>query len=132
MADTYKYKEYQESDAAKQAQAALQQQLANKPGEYQSQWQSSLNDAMNKILNREKFSYDLNGAALYQQYKDRYIQQGQMAMQDTMGQAAALTGGYGSTYAESAGAAAYGRWMDELGALAPEFYDRALSGYEAV
>ena len=126
---TYNYKEYQEGDAVKQAQAALQQQLANKPGEYQSQWQSSLDEAMKKILNREKFSYDLNGDALYQQYKDRYIQQGQMAMQDTMGQAAALTGGYGNSYAQGVGQQTYQGYLQGLNDKVPELYQLALDKY---
>ena len=126
---TYSYKEYQEGDAVKQAQAALQQQLANKPGEYQSQWQSSLDEAMKKILNREKFSYDLNGDALYQQYKDRYIQQGQMAMQDTMGQAAALTGGYGNSYAQGVGQQTYQGYLQGLNDKVPELYRLALDKY---
>lgn len=126
---TYNYKKYQEGDAVKQAQAALQQQLANKPGEYQSQWQSSLDEAMKKILNREKFSYDLNGDALYQQYKDRYVQQGQMAMQDTMGQAAALTGGYGNSYAQSVGQQTYQGYLQGLNDKVPELYQLALDRY---
>ena len=126
---TYSYKEYQEGDAVKQAQAALQQQLANKPGEYQSQWQRSLDEAMKKILNREKFSYDLNGDALYQQYKDRYIQQGQMAMQDTMGQAAALTGGYGNSYAQGVGQQTYQGYLQGLNDKVPELYRLALDKY---
>ena len=93
----FKYDAYQESDAVKQAQAMLQQQLSQKPGEYQSAWQSQLNAAIDKIMNREKFSYDLNADALYNQYKDQYINQGKMAMMDTMGQAAQLTGGYGNS-----------------------------------
>ena len=43
---------------------------------YQSPWEDQLKETANKILNREKFSYDLNGDALYKQYKDRYTQQG--------------------------------------------------------
>lgn len=129
MADIYEYKEYQESEAVKQAQAALQTQLAQKPAAYQSQWQTSLNDAMNKIINREKFSYDLNGDALYQQYKDRYVQQGQMAMQDTMGQAAALTGGYGNSYAQSVGQQTYQSYLQELNDKIPELYQLAYQKY---
>ena len=53
---------------------------------YRSRWQEQLQGITEKILNREHFSYDLNGDALYQQYKDRYIQQGRQAMMDTMGQ----------------------------------------------
>lgn len=128
MAD-YKYKEYQESDAVRQAKAALDAQAAQKPGAYQSQWQQSLNDTINKIQNREKFSYDLNGDALYQQYKDRYVQQGQMAMMDTMGQAAALTGGYGSSYGQSVGQQAYQGYLQQLNDKAPELYQLALNQY---
>ena len=131
MADKFEYKEYQESDAVKKAQTALQTQLGNKPGAYQSQWQASLDDAMNKIMNREKFSYDLNGDALYQQYKDRYVQQGQMAMMDTMGQAAALTGGYGNSYAQNVGQQAYHGYLQGLNDKVPELYQLALDKYNS-
>ena len=88
-ADTgFKYDAYQPSDAVTQAQALLQQQTANKPGAYNSAWQGQLNDVIGQILNRDKFSYDLNADALYQQYANQYINQGRMAMMDTMGQAA--------------------------------------------
>ena len=126
MADN---KKYVMSDAVKQAQAALQQQQAQKPGAYQSQWQQTLNDTINKIQNREKFTYDLNGDALYQQYKDRYIQQGQQAMMDTMGQAAALTGGYGNSYAQSVGQQTYQGYLQGLNDKIPELYQLALDHY---
>lgn len=120
---------YQESDVVKQAQEMLKQQMSNKPGEYQSQWQDTLNAILNKIQNREPFSYDLNGDALYQQYKDRYIQQGQQAMMDTMGQAAALTGGYGSSYAQNVGQQAYQGYLQGLNDKVPELYQLALDQY---
>lgn len=121
---------YQESDTVKQAQAMLQQQLSQKPGAYQSAWQNQLNDAINKILNREKFSYDLNGDALYQQYKDKYVTQGQQAMMDTMGQAQAMTGGYGNSYAQTAGQQAYHGYLQQLNDKIPELYQLALNQYQ--
>ena len=126
----FQYDAYQESDAVKQAQAMLQQQMANKPGQYTSPWQAQLNDAINKIMNREKFSYDLNADALYQQYKDQYATQGQMAMMDTMGQAAAMTGGYGNSYAQSVGQQAYQGHLQQLNDKIPELYQLALSKYQ--
>ena len=120
---------YKPSDAVLAAEQLLQQQLANKPGAYQSAWQTQLDDTINKILNREKFSYDLNGDALYQQYKDKYIQQGQMAMMDTMGQAQAMTGGYGNSYAQSVGQQAYQGHLQNLNDLIPELYKLALDNY---
>lgn len=86
-------------------------------------------DVINKIMNGEKFSYDLNGDALYQQYKDKYIQQGKMAMQDTMGQAAAMTGGYGNSYAATAGNQAYQAQLQNLNDVIPELYQMAYDKY---
>lgn len=71
------------------------------------------------------FTYDFNADALYQQYKDKYIQQGKMAMQDTMGQAAALTGGYGNSYASTVGNQAYQASLQNLNDVIPELYQMA-------
>ena len=121
---------YQESDVVKQAQALLQQQMANKPGEYNSSWQNQLTDILQQIQNREDFSYDLNSDALYQQYANQYAQQGKMAMMDTMGQAQAMTGGYGNSYAQSVGQQAYQGYMQQLNDKVPELYQLALSKYQ--
>ena len=127
--DAYTPKEYTESDTVKQAQDALNAQLAQKPGEYNSQWQAQLDDTIKKILNREKFSYDLNGDALYQQYKDKYTQQAKMAMGDAIGQASAMTGGYGNSYAQSVGQQQYQAQMENLNDIVPELYQMALDKY---
>lgn len=117
------------SPTVEQAQAQLTQQLNG--GRYQPAWQNQLNDAISKILNREKFSYDLNGDALYQQYKDKYITQGQQAMMDTMGQAQAMTGGYGNSYAQMVGQQAYQGHLQQLNDVIPDLYQLALSRYQA-
>ena len=130
-ADTgFKYDAYQESDVVKQAQALLQQQMANKPGAYNSPWQGQLDDVIGKILNREEFSYDLNEDALYQQYANQYATQGRMAMMDTMGQAAAMTGGYGNSYAQSVGQQAYQGHLQQLNDIIPDLYQLALQKYQ--
>ena len=128
-APTFDYKPYTPSDTVLQAESLLQQQLANKPGAYSSPWQSQLNDIIQQIQNREKFSYDLNADALYQQYKDQYTTQGKMAMMDTMGQAATLTGGYGNSYAQTAGQQAYQGYLQQLNDKVPELYQLALNQY---
>lgn len=91
--------------------------------------QDAYDKAMNDILNRKEFSYDLNGDALYQQYKDNYINQGKMAMMDTMGQAAAMTGGYGNSYAQTVGQQAYQGHLQNLNNMIPELYKMALERY---
>lgn len=127
---TSQYDSYQPSDTVKQAEAMLRQLLAQKPGEYQSQWQGQLDEILANIMNREKFSYDLNADALYQQYRNQYVMQGQQAMMDTMGQAAALTGGYGNSYAQTAGQQAYHGYLQQLNDVMPELYRLALSKYQ--
>lgn len=131
MAGTaYQEKKYVQSDAVTQAQQALQAQQAQKPGAYQSQWQGQLNDVLGQIQNRDKFSYDVNADALYQQAAQRYIQQGQQAMMDTMGQAAAMTGGYGNSYAQTAGQQAYQGYLLGLTDMIPQFQQMAMQQYQ--
>lgn len=125
----FSYGAYEKSDIVQQAEELLQQHLANNPGEYTSAWQAQLDDTLNRILNREKFSYDLNGDALYQQYKDQYMLQGQQAMMDTMGQAAAMTGGYGNSYAQTVGQQTYQGHLQQLNDRVPELYQLALNQY---
>ena len=98
-------------------------------GQARSQYDTIINGLLEKISNREPFKYDVNGDALYQQYKDRYTQGGQMAMRDTMAQAAALTGGYGNTWAQNAGQQAYQQYMTQLADKIPELEQRAYDRY---
>lgn len=93
------------------------------------QLNNRIDNIMDKIVNREEFSYDLNEDALYEQYKDSYIQQGKLAMQDTMGQAAAMTGGFGNSYAATVGNQAYQSYLQELNDVMPELYQMALDQY---
>ena len=92
---------------------------------YNGTYEGQLNDIFNKIQNREKFSYDINADPLYDMFKDRYIQQGKLAMKDTMGQAAALTGGYDSTYGQQVGQQTYDAYLQNLGEVIPELYGMA-------
>lgn len=116
------------NEAYQQAMAALEQAKAAKPT-YAGTYDQQLKDLYDQIVNREKFSYDVNADALYQQYKDQYVTQGKMAMMDTMGQAAALTGGYGNSYAQSAGQQAYQGYLQQLNEVVPELYGMALDRY---
>ena len=124
------YTGYQQSDTVAQAHQMLQDYMAQKPGEYTSTWQGQLDEIMAQIMNREPFQYDVNSDALYQQYKDQYMAQGQQAMMDTMGQAAALTGGYGNSYAQTAGQQTYQGYLQQLNDRIPDLYQLALSKYQ--
>ena len=122
---------YTPSQAAADAQKDYETLLGERPEAFQSQYDAALQELYDSIAGRDEFVYDLNGDALYRQYRDAYMRQGKAAMEDTMGEAAALTGGYGSTYAETVGAQAYDSYLQELGSIVPELYRLALDRYEA-
>lgn len=120
---------YTPGSAVQQAQAYLNQVQSRRPGEYQSQWDGELTELYNRIANRKPFSYDLGTDPTYQQYREQYQRQGRLAMQDTMGQAAALTGGYGSTYGEQVGQQAYNAYLQNLNDIVPDLYNAAYNRY---
>lgn len=129
--DPFEHAGYKESNEVTQAgknKTDAENALAGY-GDFSYSNQETFEDIMDKILNREEFSYDLNGDALYQQYKDKYIQQGKMAMQDTMGQASAMTGGYGNSYAATVGNQAYQASLENLNDIVPELYQMAYDRY---
>lgn len=101
------------------------------PQDYASRYQTQIDNTLNAIQNRKAFQYNMSEDPLYRQYAAMYQKQGQQAMKDTMGQAAALTGGYGSSYAATAGNQAYQQYLGqmndraaELAALARQQYDQ--------
>lgn len=120
---------YTPGSAVQQAQAYLNQVQSRRPGEYQSQWDGELTEIYNRIANRKPFSYDIGTDPVYQQYREQYQRQGRLAMQDTMGQAAALTGGYGSTYGEQVGQQAYNAYLQNLNDIVPDLYNAAYNRY---
>jgi hypothetical protein len=120
---------YAPSEGVSGLLSAYQQAQANRPGAYTSQWSNQLSDLYNQIANRPAFSYDLNADMLYQQYRDQYTRGGRQAMRDTMGQASAMTGGFGNSYAQTAGQQAYQSYMQRLNDVVPQLEDRAYGRY---
>lgn len=98
---------------------------------YQSPWQSQLEETWQQIQDRPGFHYDVNADALWNQYKDRYVRQGQLAMEDTMGRAQSMTGGYANSYAQSVGQQTYQGYMQGLTDKLPQFYQMAQDQHKA-
>lgn len=107
------------------------QNKVNNIGAFNYSRQEALDNAVNSILNRGDFNYDINGDSLYNQYKDNYMNLGRLAMQDAMGQASAMTGGYGNSYASSVGNQAYQGYISQLNDVIPQLYSLALDRYNA-
>ena len=101
-----------------------------KKPEYAGSYDRELRETYDAISSRPAFRYDPDKDGLYQRYKDDYTRRGRLAMRDTVGQASALTGGYGSSYAESAGQQQYDAYLQQLGDIVPELYSLAYSRYQ--
>ncbi len=93
--------------------------------------QKGYNQALSNLSNQKQFSYDLSKDTLYNQMKDQYQVMGQQAMADTIGQASAMTGGYGNSYATTAGSQAYQGYMQQLNNNIADLYNLALNTHTA-
>lgn len=98
--------------------------------EFSSSYDEQITELYNKIVSREAFKYDPMSDSLYGQYRERYARMGEMAMRDSMGKAAALTGGYGSSYAQKVGQQEYDEYLQKLGEVMPELYAAAYQRYK--
>ena len=97
--------------------------------QYKNSYETPLQETYEQISSRPRFSYQPDTDPLYRKYKSDYIKQGQLAMKDSAGQASALTGGYGSSYAQNVGQQQYDAYLEKLGDIVPELYQLAYSRY---
>lgn len=121
---------YTPSDEVTAAQAYRDSVAALEPEAYRSRFEERLQTLYDQIAGREAFDYDPEEDESYQRYARLYAARGAAAMEDTLGKAAALTGGYASSYAQSAGQQAYNGYLQELAALVPELRQAALAEYQ--
>ena len=112
------------------AMAALEAMKGQAPV-YGSQYDAQIQSLYQQIMGRGPFKYDQKTDPLYQQYVQDYVQGGKMAMRDTMGRAAGLTGGYGSSYAQAVGQQQYDQYLQKMADILPETYGMALDAYNA-
>lgn len=110
---------YKPSESVTRYQQQLQQAEAAKPQGYNSKYAPQLESILQQITNPQDFKYEFNGDNLFKYYADLYTQKGKQASMDSMGQAAALTGGYGNSYAQQVGQQAYQQNLMNL-------YDRGM------
>lgn len=85
--------------------------------------------AEDKLNNQSAFSYDLNGDALYQQYREQAMKAARKNSENAMQQAAAMNGGYGSSYASAMAGQAYSEAMGNIDNILPELYGQAYNRY---
>lgn len=108
----------------------VNQLVAQTPTEYSSRYGQMADAAMTRYANRPAFQYNAKNDPNYAAYAGEYTRLGRTAMEDTMARAAALTGGYGNSYAAMAGQNAYNSYMSALAAKVPELEQMAYQRYQ--
>lgn len=96
---------------------------------YNNRYDDTIQDLIQGILNREDFSYDPATDPLYQNYRKQYTREGQRATADTLGQAAAASGGIPSSYATTAATQAGNYYAAQMTDKIPELYQLAYNQY---
>ena len=99
------------------------------PPKYTDQYSSRIDEMLDKLLNRDKFSYDYTKDPLWQQYQSQYLREGERAMEDTLGQLSARTGGLSSSWAQTAGQQAQNYYASQAADKIPELYQLAYNMY---
>lgn len=117
--------------AAPSAADQAQQLLSQQPGAYKSKWGSSIDDVLAQLMNPQEFTYDPNTDPLYLMLRDQAAQNGKLVMEDTMGQAAQLTGGYGNSHAQMLGQQVYSGYLNDVNAMVPDLKAAARDEYDA-
>lgn len=102
---------------------ALEQQA------YASQYADQIASGIDKVTNRQEFKYDPMADANYQALAKLYNKQGEQAAKNTMGDAAILNGGYGSSFAVTASQQARNDYNQQLASQIPALQEAAYNRY---
>lgn len=76
------------------------------------------------------FSYNINTDPLYKQYAQMYKRNAEEAQKESAANAETRTGGFGSTYAQTAAGLAYNKVMESLNDEVPKLYEQAYARYK--
>ena len=97
---------------------------------YTNRYDDKIQGALNTVTDYGPFAYDYTQDPLFSQYKKEYNREGQRAAQDTMGQAAAMSGGLPSSYAAQAAQQSQNYYNAQLTDKIPELDQIAYNQYQ--
>ena len=126
----FKYNDaYGFSDAYSDAYSDYSKWLKNAEKNGYGAYAKEVEQLFGDVMNQEKFSYDPVKDKLFQLYKQQYTNQGNRAMNNQLGAAAAFSGGYNSSAAQTSSQNAYQNYLNALSQKASETYQNALNMY---
>ena len=112
------------------ARAQLDAWEAKRPGDYTSQYKDKIDGVMGQLDGMKGFSYDPTRDAAYEQYKNSYTRQAKLANENAQANASAISGGYGSSYANSVAQQGYQQAMANVDSGLAGLRDKALTMYQ--
>ena len=96
---------------------------------YENSYESKIESLINELLKNREFSYNPYSEDLYKYYLNQYRREGARAMENTLGEVSANTGGVASSYAASAASQAYNYYAKKAADIIPELYSDAFDRY---
>ena len=96
---------------------------------FDDKYGSKIKSALNDVLNRKQWSYDMDNDPAFQAYKEAYLREGNRAFQNAYAQASANTGGYGSSVAQTAAGQQLNYYQQQLNDRIPELMQNDYSRY---
>ena len=112
------------STDAEKAKAKIENWEKERPKSYKSAYSQSIDSIVEELLSM-KFDGNIENDPLFNLTRDESIKQGLLAMEDTLGKALSMTGGYANSYAQSAAQGAYAKELSGYTQLIPELYEAA-------
>ena len=97
----------------------------------QEKYADPIQNAIDQLDKYSEFKYDVNSDPIWNSIKSQYQRNATMGMREAMGDAANLTGGYGSSYSQQAGQQAYQNQIAGMTDIIPELQNSALNVFQA-
>ena len=122
-------KESEATQAAKDKVTEYESQIPT--GDYKGTYSEQVGKLVSDYLGRDKFNYNPNSDSTYQQMRDSYLSTGKKAMQDTLGNATALSGGNNNSSAQVASQQVYQNYAKGVTDAIPTLEQNAYNRYQA-
>lgn len=91
--------------------------------------QNEYQQLLDKVANRDPFSYDQTADPMYSSYKKNYLREADRATQDALAQASTMSGGRPSSYAMNAAMQAGNYYRGQLNDMMPTLQQNAFQRY---
>lgn len=123
----------QVKDYQRQSDNALNAAKAMGNFKYDSKYMPKADEYLQKAADMKfESNIGLTDNPAYQQYRDMYVHNGQIAAQEAQAGAVAATGGYGSTAAQTAAQQTYNESLSKLNDIVPDLYQQEFSNQYTV